>query len=114
LCLGSAFGIPAGATFLGLSLAHIVLGVNGNLWGALLGSMLGELIGIPQCSLLSNLPYLSFRSNFLADSDVSLLLNPIVLSAFGATVGYNFELLFRPAPSRTSASLRLAVFSWNF
>lgn len=114
LCLGSAFGIPIGATFLGLSLAQVILGVQGNLWAALLGSMVGELVGIPQCSLLGNLPNLSFQSNFVVDSDVSLLLNPIVLSAFGATLGYNFDLLFEPTFSRPTMSIQLPVFAWIF
>lgn len=116
LCLGSAIGIPFGATFFGIGLAEWLLDLHGNIWAALLGSMLGELIGVPQCSLISFLQDLGFSIAFNTPvgSDLSLLMNPIVLSAFGATVGYNLDLVFGENPAPSGWTLTLPLINWNF
>lgn len=115
LCLGYAVGIPAGAT-LGFVLTELLLNVRGNVWGALLGSMLGELMGMPQCSLINLIGFLqdlglTLSFNASPESDVSLLLNPFMLAALGATLGYNLDLLFTSAPA---APLTLPLFALRF
>lgn len=115
LCLGYAVGIPVGTT-LGFALSELLLSVRGSMWGALLGSMLGELVGMPQCSLINLIGFLqnlglTLSLNPSPESDISLLLNPFVLAALGATLGYNFELLLSGA---SSAPLTVPVFALQF
>lgn len=115
LCLGYAVGIPLGTT-LGFVLTELLLKVPGNVWGALLGSMLGELVGMPQCSLINLIGFLqdlgfTLSFNPSPESDVSLLLNPFMLAALGATLGYNLDLLFNSA---TAAPLTLPLFALRF
>ena len=115
LCLGYAVGIPVGTT-LGFVLAELLLKVPGNVWGALLGSMLGEMVGMPQCSLINLIGFLqdlglTLSFNPSPESDVSLLLNPFMLAALGATLGYNLDLLFNGAPA---APLTLPLFALRF
>lgn len=116
LCLGSAIGIPFGATFVGIGLAEWLLDTHGNIWAALLGSMLGELVGVPQCSLIGFLQDLGFSISFKTSvgSDLSLLINPIVLSAFGATVGYNLDLVFAGNLAPSGWTLTVPLIDWNF
>lgn len=125
LCIGSALGVPLGATYLGVWLAGPLLDVQGNLPAALLGGMLGELIGLPQCSLFSFLQDwgvslaffeelgISLTLNSPTNSDLSLLLNQRTLAALGATLGYNLDwLLSGKAPATQNAPLGLpAAFS---
>jgi len=91
-CIGSAWGFPLGAT-LGIALAGALFDVPGSILGAAIGSVLGELIGLPQCSLIRNF----FGTTPLLlppqGSDLSLVFNPVILSALGATLGYNVGLL---------------------
>lgn len=130
LCIGSALGVPLGATYFGVWLAGPLLAVEGNLLAALMGGMLGELIGLPQCSLFSFLQDwgvsldffeelgVSLTLNSPTNSDLSLLFNQRMLAALGATLGYNLDWLLRgkaatqPAsilPRRLPASLSLTI-----
>jgi|GEM_PF-1218491 len=105
LCIGSALGVPLGATYLGIWLAGGLLDIEGNIPAALMGSMLGELIGLPQCSLFSFLQDwgvsltffeelgFSLTLNSPTNSDLSLLFNQRMLAALGATLGYNLDWL---------------------
>jgi hypothetical protein len=92
LCGGYAMGVPAGAA-VGLLLSEKLFNVQGDIGYALLGSMLGLLAGVPQCSVIGFLRQLGFTLSFNPerDSDLSLLLNPFMLSALGAVIGYNFD-----------------------
>jgi len=91
-CIGSAWGFPLGAT-LGIALAGALFDVPGSILGAGIGSVLGELIGLPQCSLIRN--FLGTTALLLPPrgSDLSLVFNPVILSALGATLGYNVGLV---------------------
>ncbi len=95
LCVGDAIGIPLGATA-SFFLSETLFEVRGNILGALMGSMLGALLGRPDCSLIQSLRSLGLDLNLNLDasSDINIIINPFVLSAIGATLGYNFELLF--------------------
>lgn len=128
LCIGSAIGVPLGATYLGLLMTKAVLDVDGNLLAALLGAMLGELLGLPQCSLFTVLEGLgvslaplealgfSMSLNSPTNSDLSLLFNQRMLAAIGATLGYNLDRLLGQAPSQPAPTwqLTLPVFEFHF
>lgn len=118
LMIGSGIGIPLGATFLGVELAGLLLGVRGNTPGALAGSLLGELLG---AALWRAAP---------GDSDLSLLVNPITLAALGATLGFNWGATLEPAAAGAGAGagagsapealhqvqvqLQIPLFAWAF
>jgi hypothetical protein len=79
LTIGTNIGIPTGAALLGVSLAGVLLHVEGgNLWLALAGAWIGSLAGA------------TLGSNWaLQPSDLTLLINPVTMAAVGATIGYN-------------------------
>jgi len=114
LCVGDAIGIPLGATA-SFFLSEMLFEVKGNILGALMGSMLGELLGRPECSLIQSLRSLGFDLNLnpSASSDINVIINPFVLSAIGATLGYNFEFLFGFSNS-PSTEISVPVFQVNF
>lgn len=114
LCVGDAIGIPLGATA-SFFLSELLFEVRGSILGALMGSMIGELLGRPECSLIQSLQSigLDLNLNATANSDISVLINPFVLAAVGATIGYNFELLFGLSGA-PGASFSVPVFQINF
>lgn len=109
LLVGPNFGIPPGATFLGVALAGALVGVEGNLWLSLAGSIAGTFLG---SALAGNW--------VLEPTDFSLVVNPVTMAALGATVGYNIGAKMRASSSSTPPELLLfgsydlAVVRWRF
>ncbi len=109
LLVGPNWGIPPGATFLGVALAGALVGVEGNIWLSLAGSIAGTLLG---ATLAGNW--------ILEPTDFSLVVNPVTMAALGATVGYNMGAKLRAPSSYTLpeillfGSYDLAVVRWRF
>lgn len=108
LLVGPNLGIPPGATFLGVALAGALVGVEGNLWLSLAGSIVGTLLG---SALAGNW--------VLEPTDFSLVVNPVTMAALGATLGYNVGAKMRtpsatPATLWSSFSYRMAELTWRF
>lgn len=97
LAVGPSVGIPPGATFLGVALAGALVGVEGNLSLALVGSIVGTLLG---GALAGNW--------ILEPTDFSLVVNPVTMAALGATVGYNIGAKMRHSPPPPSPMLSLS------
>lgn len=118
LCLGSAWGLPLGAT-LGLALAERLLELDGSLAGALLGGLLGELVGLPECSLVNLTRYAWLRQLLplspAANADLSVIVNPVMLSALGATMGFNLGgVRLGEGHERTALAIPLVALRWRF
>ncbi len=80
LIVGPNLGIPPGATFLGVSLAGALVGVQGNLLLAFVGSIVGTVAGA------------ALAGNWVIEpTDFSLVVNPVTMAALGATIGYNIS-----------------------
>lgn len=78
LIVGPNVGIPPGATFLGVTLAGAIVGVQGNWLLAFAGSIVGTLVGAAVAG-----------SWVIEPTDFSLVVNPVTMAALGATIGYN-------------------------
>jgi len=80
LIIGPNWGIPPGATFLGVALAGAIVGVRGNALLAFAGSIVGTVVGA------------AVAGNWVIEpTDFSLVVNPVTMAALGATIGYNLS-----------------------
>ncbi|MDW8140964.1 MAG: hypothetical protein RMJ90_01590 [Candidatus Bipolaricaulota bacterium] len=109
LAVGPNVGIPPGATFLGVALAGALVGVEGNVGLALVGSIAGTLLGS------------ALAGNWVFEpTDFSLVVNPVTMAALGATVGYNIGAKMRTPSSSSiparllSASYEIVAARWRF
>lgn len=102
LIVGPNLGIPPGAAFLGVSVAGAIVGVQGNLLWAFVGSIAGTLMG------------LALAGNWVLEpTDFSLIVNPVTMAALGATIGYNIGATIEAAKSPVP-TYELALFEWRF
>ncbi|MCS6936155.1 MAG: hypothetical protein NZ610_05870 [Candidatus Bipolaricaulota bacterium] len=107
LVVGPNLGIPPGATFLGVGVAGALVGVEGNLWLALVGSIAGTLVGS------------ALAGNWVFEpTDFSLVVNPVTMAALGATIGYNIGAKMRRSPDALPDDLlpsyEIALLRWRF
>ncbi|MDW8031835.1 MAG: hypothetical protein RMJ29_08520 [Candidatus Bipolaricaulota bacterium] len=100
LIVGPNLGIPPGATFLGVALAGTLVGIQGNVLLAFVGSVLGTLVGA------------AVAGNWVVEpTDLSLVVNPVTMAALGATIGYNIGATVLQGPTPT---YRIALFTHRF
>jgi hypothetical protein len=102
LIVGPNLGIPPGATFLGVSLAGAIVGVQGNVLLAFLGSIVGTVAGA------------ALAGNWVIEpTDFSLVVNPVTMAALGATIGYNIGATAR-VPEGAALTYTLVLFARRF
>ncbi len=102
LLVGPNLGIPPGATFLGVSLAGAIVGVQGNILLAFLGSIVGTVAGA------------ALAGNWVIEpTDFSLVVNPVTMAALGATIGYNIGATAR-VPEGVAPTYTLTLFARRF
>jgi hypothetical protein len=78
LVIGTNVGIPLGAALMGVHLGGLLVRVEGNLFLAWVGAVLGTFAGSALGGTWAVQP-----------TDLTLVINPVTLAAFGATIGYN-------------------------
>ncbi len=102
LIVGPNVGIPPGATFLGVTLAGALLGVQGNVLLAFAGSIVGTVVGA------------AVAGNWVIEpTDFSLVVNPVTMAALGATIGYNIGATVIESEEFTP-TYRLTLFQERF
>lgn len=102
LIAGPNLGIPPGATLLGVSLAGAIVGVQGNLLLAFVGSIVGTVAGA------------ALAGNWVIEpTDFSLVVNPVTMAALGATIGYNIGATAQ-VPDGAAPTYRFTFFERRF
>jgi hypothetical protein len=102
LIVGPNLGIPPGATFLGVALAGAIVGVQGNVFLAFAGSIVGTIVGT------------AVAGNWVLEpTDLSLVVNPVTMAALGATLGYNIGATIAP-PQESTLTYRVVLFERRF
>jgi hypothetical protein len=102
LIVGPNLGIPPGATFLGVALAGAIVGVQGNVFLAFAGSIVGTIVGT------------AVAGNWVLEpTDLSLVVNPVTMAALGATLGYNIGATIAP-PQESTLTYRVVLLERRF
>jgi hypothetical protein len=102
LIVGPNLGIPPGATFLGVALAGAIVGVQGNVFLAFAGSIVGTIVGT------------AVAGNWVLEpTDLSLVVNPVTMAALGATLGYNIGATITP-PQESTLTYRVVLLERRF
>jgi hypothetical protein len=102
LIIGPNLGIPPGATFLGVALAGAIVGVQGNVFLAFTGSIVGTIVGT------------AVAGNWVLEpTDLSLVVNPVTMAALGATLGYNIGATIAP-PQESTLTYRVVLLERRF
>jgi hypothetical protein len=102
LIVGPNLGIPPGATFLGVALAGAIVGVQGNVFLAFAGSIVGTIVGT------------AVAGNWVLEpTDLSLVVNPVTMAALGATLGYNIGATIA-LPQESTLTYRVVLLERRF